>query len=109
MGNEYDLMAIKPSEWLTFDGRTASFSKFSCNDCNTDTDCNNHGICNAKQCNCSDGYYGKKCKFDKPCEVIKTQTGTHFPSYSDQYYLLRQDDDPPLVYGRPVYISKEYN
>lgn len=64
--------------WIGTVSNGADFQVF-CNECDGEVDCNYHGQCVDKRCECSngefdgqlEGYFGNSCQFEKPCLQIQ--------------------------------------
>ncbi|KAL7517346.1 hypothetical protein ACHAWX_002277 [Stephanocyclus meneghinianus] len=99
----FDITQI-PGDWSFWTGVIIPGGQVSirCNECNAgndkdsnkSSDCNYHGQCDGKACNCDPGYQGTHCEFNEPCEVLQE------PFKNRPLWRMIKN---VTSYGRPIY------
>ena len=77
----YNLIESAKDDWDVWVGTTQTGSSLSvlCNKCETVSECNYHGSCNQKKCDCNkdeDGnlqYFGEQCQLERPREALVSE------------------------------------
>jgi len=75
--NSFDIIELADeNEWLVWTGQIQSDYKVSivCNECHDKIDCNFHGKCENKKCECSSDRFGIHCQFLRPCKVMRCKS-----------------------------------
>ena len=78
---EFDLLEVG-GDWKIWTGTISNGADFQvfCSECKTEVDCNYHGQCVNKRCECYssklfeaglEGYFGNSCQFKNPCLQIR--------------------------------------
>ena len=53
--HDYDLLSVSKDDWQVWTGKVQTFElSIKCNDCFGYSDCNYHGSCNERRCECLD-------------------------------------------------------
>jgi len=103
----FDLKDVS-REWEIWVGVINQGAKmdFTCNECQSNTDCNLNGVCtDDKKCACAKtGFYGMHCELETPCpRIISDITNdTWSVTYTRQCEFIHE-------YGRPVYTLDHIN
>ena len=79
---EFNLLEVS-GDWKIWTGTVSNGADFQvyCNECSSEVECNYHGKCVNKRCECYspnsefegeiEGYFGNSCQFKKPCLRIR--------------------------------------
>jgi len=116
--DSYDILTTAMSTWFGKNkvGSVVPIQRFlmQCYDCTGDAEfCggDDRGSCVNNRCECKDGWYGRRCEFPTPCDILEVDT--RFPPFqgtrewSAQYNILTFSSGAPLtLYDRPVYVSE---
>eukprot|EP00526_Cylindrotheca_closterium_P003066 CAMPEP_0113602058 /NCGR_PEP_ID=MMETSP0017_2-20120614/554_1 /TAXON_ID=2856 /ORGANISM="Cylindrotheca closterium" /LENGTH=1493 /DNA_ID=CAMNT_0000510381 /DNA_START=144 /DNA_END=4625 /DNA_ORIENTATION=- /assembly_acc=CAM_ASM_000147 len=113
--DSYDIMTTASEPWRVLNRRgiDVPFSRFDllCFDCRHDASfCGapDRGECVNNRCACKNGWYGRRCEFKEPCEMIEFTDPERDiidgRKFATQYNRMYNDQGQPVeIYGRPVY------
>jgi hypothetical protein len=107
---DFDILSTTYSSWEAWTGKvTLSQVSIRCKECSEDSDCNYHGICEDKMCQCDGEHYGISCEFSMPCKSLASEKAQSLDKWEQEkpINLLGSNQTSFYeVYNRPVYIQK---
>lgn len=76
----YSLVESSQDVWDLWTGIVLPGTSISvtCNECNSESDCNYNGPCKEKKCDCYESHFGQQCQFKTPCDVLVSKLSIRF-------------------------------
>ena len=77
---DFDILSTSDGAWEAWVGEVKPLVQVSitCNECSERPDCNYHGHCIDKVCECEDTYFGDSCQFEKACPSLATEKASSY-------------------------------
>jgi hypothetical protein len=104
----YSLHEAPLTDWEIWTGVLSPADPFeiSCIDCDSEVDCNYHGVCNtdSKECTCNFPWAGRNCQVCAACTELSQTLTTYYDSFTPFSFKVLSGISP---YERPAYYRND--